>query len=87
MDIRKVIARNVRRVRVAQNLSQEALAIDAGVDRTHVSRIERAIENPTVLTLERIAIALGVDFPTLFAVPKRGEPEPSLLPKGRKRRK
>lgn len=38
-------------------LSQEALAEDAGIDRTYVSRLERNLENPTIGVLERIARA------------------------------
>lgn len=85
MDVRKVVGRNVRRLRVEQGLSQEHLAVDAGIDRTHVSRIERGIENPTVLVLSRLAGALEADIAELFRKPKPGEPAPALLPKGRKR--
>jgi transcriptional regulator with XRE-family HTH domain len=35
--------------------SQEALAIDAGIDPTHVSRMDRGLENPSAGVLERIA--------------------------------
>ena len=62
MDGRARVARNVRRLRVAAGLSQEVLAVDARLDRTYVSRIERNLENPTVDTLDRIARALGVDL-------------------------
>lgn len=85
MDIRKIVGRNVRRLRVAQGLSQEALAVDAEIDRTHVSRIERGIENPTVVVLDRIARALKAEVGEIFVRPKPGEPTPKLLPKGRKR--
>ncbi len=33
--------------------------VDAGVERTYVSRIERGMENPTVAVLEGIAAAPG----------------------------
>jgi transcriptional regulator with XRE-family HTH domain len=29
-------------------MSQEALAVDADIDRTYASRLERGLENPTV---------------------------------------
>ena len=86
MDIRKVVARNVRRLRVAKELSQESLAVDAEVDRTHVSRIERGIENPTILVLARLADALDADVVEFFRPPKPGERAPDILPKGRKAR-
>lgn len=62
MDALARVARNVRRLRVAIGLSQEAFALDAGLDRTYISRIERNLENPTVTALERIAAALGGDL-------------------------
>jgi len=87
MDIRKVVARNIRRYRVAQGLSQEALAVDAEIDRTHVSRIESGNENPTLLVLDRISRVLGVTICDFLEAPNAGEPAPKLLPKGRPRRK
>src|SRR5712664_3486101 len=45
------------RVRVPKALSQEQLAVDAGVGRAYVSRLERG-ENPTVALLERLAAGL-----------------------------
>ncbi len=57
-----MVARNLRRLRVARALSQENLAVDAGVDRTYVSRLERAMENPTVAVLERLSKALDAEI-------------------------
>lgn len=85
MDIRKLVALNIRKWRVAKNLSQEALAVDAEIDRTHVSRIERGIENPTIVVLARIAEALDVAVVDLLTPPKPGEKPPSVLKRGRKR--
>ena len=62
MDGHARVARNIRRLRVANGLSQEAFAVDAGLDRTYVSRIERNLENPTVDTLEKMARVLRVDL-------------------------
>src|ERR1700750_2012220 len=39
--LRDILARNMRKLRAAHGLSQEALAVDAGIDRTYVSRLER----------------------------------------------
>ncbi|MDE2183482.1 MAG: helix-turn-helix transcriptional regulator [Alphaproteobacteria bacterium] len=66
MKAQIVVARNLRRLRVARDLSQENLAVDAGVDRTYVSRLERGLENPTVAVLERLAIALEAQIADLF---------------------
>jgi transcriptional regulator with XRE-family HTH domain len=48
MNARALVARNLRRLRVRKGLSQEILAVDARIDRTYVSRLERGLENPTV---------------------------------------
>jgi transcriptional regulator with XRE-family HTH domain len=79
-----LVARNVRRLRVANGLSQEVLAVDAGIDRTYVSRLERGLENPTVAVLERLATALSANIEELFKVPRVGEPVPRSLKGGRR---
>jgi transcriptional regulator with XRE-family HTH domain len=81
-----VVARNLRRLRVKLGLSQEALAVDAGIDRTYVSRLERGLENPTVGVLERLSIALSADIPEFFdrSAVRRGPIPP--LPSGRRRK-
>jgi len=94
MDANELVAWNVRRLRVARGVSQETLAVDAGIDRTYVSRLERTFgaragqktENPTVAVLERLASALSVEIVELFAVPAPGAAAPAVLPKGRRKR-
>lgn len=86
MDARELVAWNLRKLRVARGIAQEALAVDAGVDRTYVSRVERNLENPTVTVLERLAKALDVGIVELFAVPEAGAEPPATLPKGRRSR-
>lgn len=86
MKATALVAWNVRKLRVKRGLSQEALAVDAGVDRSYVGRIERGVENPTVETLERLAVALDIPVAELLAVPKSTEKPPATLRKGRKKR-
>jgi len=85
MKVQTIVARNLRRLRVERAVSQEALAVDAKVDRTYVSRLERAIENPTILVLERLAKALDADVAEFFDLTQvaRGPIKP--LPSGRHR--
>jgi transcriptional regulator with XRE-family HTH domain len=85
MDAQHLVAWNLRRLRVAKGLAQEALAVDAGIDRTYVSRLERNTENPTVGVLERLAKALDTEIVEFFAMPQAGEKPPDVLPKGRRR--
>ena len=81
------MARNVRRLRVRKGLSQEALAVDAGIDRTYVSRIERGLENPTVAVLEKFAKVFGVDISDLFLSSAAIKSPVEPLPGGRKKSK
>jgi transcriptional regulator with XRE-family HTH domain len=83
MNAQALIAWNLRKLRVAKGLSQEALAIDAGIDRTYVSRLERNLENPTVAVLERIALAMNSRLTDFFETPEQGELRSSPLPSGR----
>jgi len=74
----------MRRLRVAQGLSQERLAHDSGVDRTYVSRLERKIENPSIGVLEKIAEALQVHIGELLIEPGIDEETPKPLKAGRR---
>ena len=86
MDAQALVARNLRRLRVNRGLSQEVLAVDADIDRTYVSRLERGLENPTVAVLARLATALNARIEEFFVVPSDDEPLPETLRKGRKAR-
>jgi transcriptional regulator with XRE-family HTH domain len=53
--------------RFLRGIAQERLALDAGVDRTVVSKIERAVTNPSIEILLKLANQLDVDLNDLFA--------------------
>jgi len=57
----------VRGQRKALDLSQEELADEASIDRSHMGKIERGERNVTVLNMIRIAKALGTDVSEIFA--------------------
>jgi transcriptional regulator with XRE-family HTH domain len=84
MNTREHVAWNVRRLRVARNISAGMLATDSGVDRAYVSRIERALANPTIDVLERLATVLEVEVAELFRVPEQDEIPPNTLRGGRR---
>jgi transcriptional regulator with XRE-family HTH domain len=65
-DVRRMVGRNVRRLRNAAGLSQAELAERMGVDRAYVSGLELGQRNPTVVTLWHIAKALGVKLRLFF---------------------
>lgn len=58
---------NIRRYRKQQSLSQEELALRAEVDLTSISEIESGLRNPSVKTIQKIALALKVAIPDLFS--------------------
>jgi transcriptional regulator with XRE-family HTH domain len=86
MKAQAKVAHNLRKWRVKRAISQENLAVDAFIDRTYVSRLERGLENPTVLILDKLARALGMDVSDLLLRPAPGEKAPKALRAGRKRR-
>ncbi|NLP62095.1 helix-turn-helix domain-containing protein [Paraburkholderia sacchari] len=57
----------IRRLREAKELSQEALALMAEVDRSYVGRVERGTNNAATLTLKRLANALGMTLAELIS--------------------
>jgi len=61
MDLKEVVAINLRRIRHAKELTQEELADAAGLSARYVGAIERADKSPSVSVLGRIADALEID--------------------------
>jgi transcriptional regulator with XRE-family HTH domain len=61
MSLRDVFARNLRRYRLAAQLSQEALAHEADVDRTYISALERSVYSASIDMVERLASVLGIE--------------------------
>ena len=66
MEIREVLALNLRKLRQAQGLSQEELAHRARVHQTYLSGVEGGKRNPSIDVLGRVAAALGADIEELF---------------------
>jgi transcriptional regulator with XRE-family HTH domain len=62
MDVRVRIGLNVQEARRDKGLSQEELAHRAEVHQTYLSGVERGRRNPSVIVLDRIAAALGLDI-------------------------
>jgi transcriptional regulator with XRE-family HTH domain len=56
------VARAVRDIRKARNLSQRQLAGRMQVPRTYISKIENAKAMPTLSSLERLATALEINI-------------------------
>lgn len=67
------IASNLKRLRLAQGLSQEKAAELADFHRTYVSQLERCVTNISIDGLERLAHAFGVDVADLLRPVETGQ--------------
>lgn len=66
-QVAAAFGRILREQRNSTELSQEQLALNADVDRTFVSQMERGIRQPTLTTLFKLARALEVQPSTLVS--------------------
>jgi transcriptional regulator with XRE-family HTH domain len=58
---------SVRKARTAQGVAQETLANLAGIERSHMGKIERGVHMPTLALIIRIARALNCSATVLIA--------------------
>ena len=65
-EIATALGLRIRELRNERHMSQEELAFKAGISAAHLGQIERALKNPTVDTVAKIAAAMGVPITTLF---------------------
>ncbi len=75
--LRQTLGNQIRLARVMRRWSQEALAFNAGLHRTHIGAIERGEVSPEIDTVEKIAKALGLQIWQLFKgdiTPLTGDP-------------
>jgi transcriptional regulator with XRE-family HTH domain len=66
MDMRRLLGRNVLRVRKSKNLTQEKLAEISGFSQQYISGLEKGQRNPTVVTVYELSLALGVNYVELL---------------------
>ena len=59
MDMRKLVGRNVRRLRLAAGMTQEQYAERSGFSQQYISDLERGRRNPTVVSLLELAAPLA----------------------------
>ncbi len=75
---RETFARNLRRARRLRDVTQEALALEAGMPRAYVSRVERGTINISLNNAETLSKAVGVPLrdlvdPEQFRLPGEAE--------------
>jgi len=71
MDLREVFAGNLRRLRHAKGLSQDALAYEAEVSRSYLSQLEKGAFNASLKIIGKLAAVLGVEPAELLRLPPK----------------
>jgi transcriptional regulator with XRE-family HTH domain len=69
MEIREILAHNLKTQRRAQGLSQEELAHRAGIDRTYISSLERSVYAAGIDVVDSLAKVLGLEAAELLKKP------------------
>lgn len=69
VDYRRVLAENVKAARKSLDLSQEALALEAEIDWTYISGIERGKRNPSLTLIAKLAEKLETSPAALLTPP------------------
>ncbi|RZS86549.1 helix-turn-helix protein [Pigmentiphaga kullae] len=67
MDAQQLFAKNMRRIRLEKNLTQERVAEAADLHVNYISSVERAERNISIRNISRIASALGVPMSILVS--------------------
>ncbi len=70
MDMRRLVGRNVKKLREERGLTQEQFADLSGFSQQYISSLEQGHRNPTVITLYELAMALGVSHVELVKPPQ-----------------
>lgn len=65
-NIKILLGRKLRKLRKARGLSQEQLALKAGLDRSFIGKVERGEKNISIENVERLAKTLKVSVEELF---------------------
>lgn len=79
------LGEQIRRLREAAGISQEAFAAQANIDRAAYGKLERGEVNLTLLTLARVAVTLDVELAMLFEGVKMDANEIRATPRKRAR--
>lgn len=71
MDLRDILAANLRRLRNEKGLAQDDLAYEAEVSRSYLSQLEKGAFHASLKILEKLARALGVEPYELIVPPRK----------------
>lgn len=65
MDIKIQFGMRIKYLRGLKGWSQEDLALNSNINKNYISDLERGRRNPTLVVMERIAIAFGISLSEL----------------------
>ena len=65
-SVYKEIGKRIKAARSSKGMSQEQLATESGIDRTHMGFIEQGRRKPTLSTLIKIVGSLNMSLEELF---------------------
>lgn len=66
-DFKKNLGKNIRKLRHEKNFTQETLALESNISRSHIAMIEAGKRDITVSTLFQISRALKVNLQEIFS--------------------
>jgi transcriptional regulator with XRE-family HTH domain len=72
MDLREILATNLRRLRHEKGLSQDDLAHEAEISRSYLSQIEKAKFYASLRIIEKLATVLQVEAADLLKAQTKG---------------
>jgi len=66
MDVSVAFGKTLRRLRITKNLTQEQLGLEAGLRRTFISSLELGQKQPSITTIQKLAVVLEISMSKLF---------------------
>ena len=71
MDLREVVAANLRRLRHAKGLSQDDVAYEAAISRSYLSQLEKGSFHASLKIIGKLADVLEIDPAELLKLPEK----------------
>ena len=66
MEINIAFGKALRKLRLANGLTQEQLGFEAGLRRTHISSLELGEKEPSLKTIQKLSTAFGLPLSKLI---------------------
>lgn len=68
MDIPKEFGKDLKKLRIDKGISQEAFALCCGIDRTFMSKMERGLRQPSLVSILKLAKGFSLKPSELMAI-------------------